>query len=92
MTLAHGARVWRSHRDFVECTGRSISIAENAVRLRRGIAVADEMGNCSLNDRESVLGLRQAERLSSFPYWQPPVRCCARFCCVTVSTENWKLR
>ncbi len=67
MTLAHGARVWRSHRDFVECTGRSISIAENAVRLRRGIAVADEMGNCSLNDRESVLGLRQARKTFFIP-------------------------
>ena len=67
MTLAHGTRVWCTRRDFVACTGRGISITENTVRLRRGITVADEMGNCSLNDRETVLGLRQARKIFFIP-------------------------
>ena len=62
MTLAHGTRVWRSHLDFVACTGRRISVPENTVRLRRGVTLADEMGNCSTNDREEVFGLRQARK------------------------------
>ena len=67
MTLAHGTRVWCSRRDFLECTGRGISVGENNVRLRRGVTVADEMGNCSLNDREAVFGLRQARKIFSIP-------------------------
>ena len=67
MTLAHGARVWRSRHDFVACTGRRISVTEDTVRLRRGVTVADEMGNCSKNDREEVFGLRQARKTFFIP-------------------------
>ncbi len=67
MTLAHGTRVWCSGGDFEECTGRGVSVRENTVCLRRGVTVADEMGNCNLNDREPVLGLRQARKIFSIP-------------------------
>ncbi len=67
MPLAHGTRVWRSRRDFAACTGRGISVLEEAVRLRRGVTLADEMGNCSVNDREEVAGLRQARKSFFIP-------------------------
>lgn len=67
MTLAHGTRVWRSRREFVACTGRGISVPGDIVRLMRGVTVADEMGNCSRNDREKVFGLRQARKIFYIP-------------------------
>ena len=53
---------WNNPSDFQRSTGKKVSVTEQGIELRRGLTLADEIGNCNDRDRECVAGLRQARK------------------------------
>lgn len=65
MTLM--TRDWSDPDAFSRCIGKSIVVTPDGVALRRGMTVADEIGNCNDRDREHVAGLRQTRKVFVIP-------------------------
>lgn len=60
--MAQFTQIWDSPSTFASCVGKGVVSSIDGIVLRRGVTVADEIGNCNIRDQEQIVGLRQAKK------------------------------